>query len=542
MDSSTQWTSLSSDEIGLGMPSEKSYTTLEEIVFQSMTLVCNSISTPSPDHLRLCIVLHGTRSATAPALRSMEKGIKTVIVVDGELEKVKVGEILERPLRYLDSTSTTSPSLKPSTQESLVVLVEVIQSTRATSRALVGSERELEKLTRLAAILKGVLIYSGSPDSRPISTSCRPSRWVVLPRSIVCSRSSSLIMGDLLEYVTLLFIVAFDFKPHPGMRTPQKHVTNIGISKKTMPMLLELSKESSEIYVDGTLDSRGYAFRVLDTDETEGAILANGSAALSYPLDVQTQEEDFDAALLTPLQEHVVPDSLVSELAWTLHRGNEMYALEDAPLPTPTSPTSKSGPLDITRISDIGTTELGQLVPRERFSYWCFDLLFLICSRTSENNDLSRKRLAALSLPSLLNRCRSTLVGYIADESLREYGKMSCSLSDDPTKYAVDQPAVDTSALTTPPELLSDTVKRSLAALIFHFYNPLCEIASIPRRTPTSWVLTNGSRKPDQHHHISDVRVQKNHAEDGDDVVEQDAGAVARECLRVLGQEMGVSH
>ena len=30
-----------------------------------------------------------------------------------------------------------------------------------------------------------------------------------------------------------------------------------------------------------------------------------------------------------------------------------------------------------------------------------------------------RKRLAALSLSSLLNRCRTTLVGYIADESLR---------------------------------------------------------------------------------------------------------------------------
>jgi hypothetical protein len=34
-------------------------------------------------------------------------------------------------------------------------------------------------------------------------------------------------------------------------------------------------------------------------------------------------------------------------------------------------------------------------------------------------DDPSFKRLAALSLPSLLNRCRSTLVGYVADESLR---------------------------------------------------------------------------------------------------------------------------
>lgn len=31
----------------------------------------------------------------------------------------------------------------------------------------------------------------------------------------------------------------------------------------------------------------------------------------------------------------------------------------------------------------------------------------------------SRRRLAALSLSSLLNRCRTTLVGYVADEALR---------------------------------------------------------------------------------------------------------------------------
>jgi len=29
---------------------------------------------------------------------------------------------------------------------------------------------------------------------------------------------------------------------------------------------------------------------------------------------------------------------------------------------------------------EIGTTRSGKLVPRERFSYWCFDLLVLICS------------------------------------------------------------------------------------------------------------------------------------------------------------------
>lgn len=103
--------------------------------------------------------------------------------------------------------------------------------------------------------------------------------------------------------------------------------------------------------------------------------------ALSYPLDVQTQEEDFDMALLKELEENVVtylghprvPDALVSQLARILYRGSEIYPHEDVSSPTPTLGSKKSS------ISDSGTTELAQMVPRERFSYWCFDLLFNIC-------------------------------------------------------------------------------------------------------------------------------------------------------------------
>jgi len=36
--------------------------------------------------------------------------------------------------------------------------------------------------------------------------------------------------------------------------------------------------------------------------------------------------------------------------------------------------------VDIERHHGHGSTDPGALLPRERFSYWCFDLLFLICS------------------------------------------------------------------------------------------------------------------------------------------------------------------
>jgi len=153
--------------------------------------------------------------------------------------------------------------------------------------------------------------------------------------------------------------------------------------------------------------------------------------AETFPLDVREAEENFDLALIASLEIDVVPhlgdsripDDLVSQLGKILERGSKLYEVEEissrasgllhrplsispsssssstptwvppAPLRTPASritaskphlnhsPTSKSVGLAIgTSYSDLGSTDFGSMVPRERFSYWCFDLLFLICS------------------------------------------------------------------------------------------------------------------------------------------------------------------
>lgn len=78
---------------------------------------------------------------------------------------------------------------------------------------------------------------------------------------LVVSGSSSLIMRDLADYTTLPFLAAFDAQIHPKNhqpQTPQKRVTYIALSKKTMPMLVDLFlkfKGNVEIYTDGTLES-----------------------------------------------------------------------------------------------------------------------------------------------------------------------------------------------------------------------------------------------------------------------------------------------
>ena len=69
--------------------------------------------------------------------------------------------------------------------------------------------------------------------------------------------SPSLVIRDLSEYATLPFLAAFDVKG-PKSQSPPKRITYIALSKKTMPMLVELFlrfKANVGIYLDGTVES-----------------------------------------------------------------------------------------------------------------------------------------------------------------------------------------------------------------------------------------------------------------------------------------------
>jgi len=124
---------------------------------------------------------------------------------------------------------------------------------------------------------------------------------------------------------------------------------------------------------------------------------------LSFPLETQQSEENFDLALIASLEIDVVPhlgdprvpDYLILQLGKMLHSGSQLQQPDDGHDPeiktpgTTTPDPSKSKSHNGKKLSrkggdtteaEIGTTRSGKLVPRERFSYWCFDLLLLICS------------------------------------------------------------------------------------------------------------------------------------------------------------------
>ncbi|KAF8874390.1 hypothetical protein CPB84DRAFT_1817905 [Gymnopilus junonius] len=609
-------------------------------------------------------ILIDNRSVSSPALRCLEKGIKAFGTAEGPL-RVRVAESLERvwnaidmlgsfaTKRYSSQDDLENSPHQPFTQESLVAYVDVIQAARKVYR---------DRLTRLMAILKGVLTYPHSPDYRPDIDALSPVQAVVVDTvvdiDLNVAGSPSLVIRDLSEYSTLPFLAAFDVQPHPKnqmSQTPQKRITYIALSKKTMPMLVDLFlrfKENVEIYADGTLESaysipvklkydcpapskfgkdqplwktattcflrivkdctqqlktmdaqipderlEGIWRQILDV--FKGGILADCSLAETYSLEVQEAEENFDLALIASLEIDVVPhlggprvpDSLVSQLGRILQSGSKIYEAEETyAIPpsktssvsslssksTPNSPTrTVSSSSSVTKIDmDFayhGSTDFGNLLLREKFSYWCFDLLFLICSDVTHDQEESRKRLAALSLPSLLNRCRTTLISYVADESMRGNmpfprareeellyvlrkildlrlwsGSLWAALSEDPSKYCVNQPSKDIPIPETPQELVADSVKRSTVAHLFHFYPVLCEIGSIPRRSPSD-IQGSGDLAS---LHAKDARtlveVNGKVAHDKEngkesDLAHLDARKLAQECLKAVGKELGVS-
>ncbi|KAK0468574.1 hypothetical protein IW261DRAFT_1518270 [Armillaria novae-zelandiae] len=577
------------------------------------------------------------RTISAPALRCLEKALKASSSASPEV-KERVSDVWERVWQS-GSQTPSKPFVeggppKPFTQESLVAVVDVIQATRAVSRVVSGTEWPLDRITRLMGILKGVLTYPSSPDYRPDIDALPPLQSVVMETisaiDLSVTGSPSLIMRDLSEFATLAFLAAFDVQMSSGSQIPQKRITYIALSKRTMPMLVDLFtkyKDLVAIYVDGTLEAVLSAYSIpiklkydcppaskfgkdlplwktattcflrivkelshqinaLSSDIPDeriegiwrqvidvfrGGILADCSPAEEFPLDVQEAEENFDLALVAALEIDVVPhfgdprlpDSLVSQLAKILHRGSLLYESDAGP----TSPRSPSPEGAVKTVSPNtaefvnvnighGSTDSGFLLPRERFSYWCFDLLFLICSDTTKDQERSRKRLAALSIPSLLNRCRATLVGYVADEALRGNlpfpraredellyalrkmlelklwsGSLWAALSEDPSKNCVDQPALDVSL--TPSLLIADAVKRSSVAHLFHFYGVLCEIASIPRKTPSTWAISPST---------AGISPLNGHTEIINGAVQLDARDLSRQCLKEVGKEMGVSY
>jgi hypothetical protein len=147
----------------------------------------------------------------------------------------------------------------------------------------------------------------------------------------------------------------------------------------------------------------------------------NSSAADSFSLSEQEEEENFDLSLIMSLETDVVPclsdgrvpDYLLTQLAKVLQQGSQLlqHESDEDYSPTPTSLMQRG---DVSVVwgdradsEAVGSTEPLRAVSRERFSYWCLDLLFLICSDTLKGKICASSTVPPLCFHALFYRSRS---------------------------------------------------------------------------------------------------------------------------------------
>ncbi|KAG8736515.1 hypothetical protein FRC10_009226 [Ceratobasidium sp. 414] len=228
----------------------------------------------------------------------------------------------------------------------------------------------------------------------------------------------------------------------------------------------------------------------------------NSSAAESLPLDVQDAEENFDLALLSTLEVDVVPhlggarvpDYVITQLARILHSASALHVGHGAG-----SAASDGGE---SWVGGDATVESTQAVPRERFAYWAFDLLVLVCAVVETDREPERRRVATLCLPLFMDRCQGVLRKYVRDEAVRGNvpfprvreeevlyvlrrllnhelwsGSLWAAYSDSPSAHAATQPPIDTSL--PPARLIADAAQRSPHAHLHRLFHILVEIAGM---------------------------------------------------------------
>ncbi|KZT52790.1 hypothetical protein CALCODRAFT_475492 [Calocera cornea HHB12733] len=315
----------------------------------------------------------------------------------------------------------------------------------------------------------------------------------------------------------------------------------------------------------------------------EGALLADCTFATTMPLPEQDAEEIFDRSLLTAIEQHVVPYigdpnlpvELVQRLPLLLESSGVLHRPEadpdfvpapevhSSPLPKDKQPNTPQSTLRSSSEHAIyGDPVSVTALYRERYRYWCFDLLFALCGNAKQDHEIERRRLAALSLPVLVGRCKGILASHVADTQLlgnipfariREeellyalrkmlelrlwVGSFWAALSADPSANSVSQPSeyfhlctnqsltpgIGTDANLPASSVIRDLLLRSSRAHIYVLYALLCKIAASSHTAPIAWITPDSV--PD----------------DGPvDPILADARQLASACLLELGKEMDV--
>lgn len=119
------------------------------------------------------------------------------------------------------------------------------------------------------------------------------------------------------------------------------------------------------------------------------------------------EDEEFDHSFITNIEAHVypnlghprIPEEIISNLGKVLQHASKIHEpqpisslpsvddlseqMSPASFDEDFSSKTRKGFDDVELLDVVGLTVHTNVLPRERFSYWCFDLLVLLCSQNA---------------------------------------------------------------------------------------------------------------------------------------------------------------
>ncbi|WVR08607.1 hypothetical protein IAU60_005662 [Kwoniella sp. DSM 27419] len=538
------------------------------------------------DRLKKAFLSEPRKCGTA-ALKAMEKVLQAVTAVGATTNDAKRLLVDLSWTTFVGMGTGLTEDENAYTQDNLVVFVRIAQLLHDQLDA-----SETDRLSKLSAIMRSVMTYTPSPDHRPDVDTMSPLQTAI--SELICSStrlSPATVLSDLAEFASLAYVAA-------GSQATGTKLTFVALSKCCMPRLAEVfsrHKGEIELYENGTIESVLSAYTIPtklkydcppanrfgddpplwktamklavpvlgDTVETlessslpservetiwaQIVELFSGILAADSSEEVSSDDEEFiisslnqiKSSLLPRLGSDKVPKRILIHFADLLRKTSVLYHH------------------DVRNNGHGGTTAPSIPELQERLRYWALETL-VAASVKVDGADSRAERLAQSSVGALIRRCEEGLVRFLDDKKIRGHLPFGRAREEEilfilqylATMRVWEGTGTDKQDTTT----LSSIQTTSSRWHLFRFYPLLLEMSFISSPTPSMWIF------PSEHAHIfglpavpsieglsesenssSSVRDTDVDAGDGEDLIEVNAKDLARRCLELIGEELGVS-
>ncbi|WWC98642.1 hypothetical protein V866_005535 [Kwoniella sp. B9012] len=272
-----------------------------------------------------------------------------------------------------------------------------------------------------------------------------------------------------------------------------------------------------------------------------GMLLADSSE------DISADDETFVIAHLTHLRTVIlprlgdsrIPDRIIVQLSDGLRKASVLYHYD-------------------VRVNG-GTTAPGIPESQEELRYWALDLLVSLSTK-KEGDPQKQKRVAGLAVPALMRRFGESLNRWLDDKKLRgnlPFGRVREEEILFVLRHLATIRVYEGSLMSDnqASETLSAIYKTSSRSHLFHFYPLLLQFSFLPH-TPSMWIFPSEHSQlfglpprefqeeaqppPEEGEESHEDEVQQVNAGDGGNLIKVSAGQLARRCLELVGEEMGM--